>query len=174
MLTSSSSSNMGTGIAFRHAFVVTLQQITCDNVGICIDLGDTGVTGSINVIDSSCSNCGVVVNGSAPALLENIKSYSSGPMLQVAGHAQLNESLESRKYVVGRVHYNNDGSAVTSQGTFLPYTERGDLAGDVGLYHTKSQPQHEDYPASSFASVEDAGAKGQWICRLSVCGASPC
>lgn len=54
--------HVATAIAIKHAFVVTLQQIDCVNVGICVDMGDIDVSGSISLIDSSCDTCGVVVS----------------------------------------------------------------------------------------------------------------
>lgn len=153
-------SNTATGIAFRHGFVVTLQQISCTNVGICVDLGDSGVIGSVSMIDSDCSGCGIVVNGSAPLLLENIHTANSGPMLQVAGSTILNGTLDGQTYAVGRVHYDNSGSVTTETGKLLPSTKRGELAGSDGRYFTKSQPQYEQYGADQFVSVKDHGAKG--------------
>lgn len=46
--------NVATGIAVQHAFVITLQQIQCENVGICVDMGAEDVSGSMSLIDSSC------------------------------------------------------------------------------------------------------------------------
>lgn len=54
--------NVGTAIAIKHAFVVTLQQIECMDVGICVDMGDIDVSGSVSLIDSSCDTCGLVVS----------------------------------------------------------------------------------------------------------------
>lgn len=54
--------DVATAIAIKHAFVVTLQQIDCANVGICVDMGDIDVSGSVSLIDSSCDSCGIVVS----------------------------------------------------------------------------------------------------------------
>jgi hypothetical protein len=46
--------NVATAIAVQHAFVITLQGIECENVGICVDMSAIDVTGSMSLIDSSC------------------------------------------------------------------------------------------------------------------------
>lgn len=46
--------NCATGIAVQHAFVITLQGIECNNVGICVDMGQEDVSGSMSLLDSSC------------------------------------------------------------------------------------------------------------------------
>lgn len=54
--------DVATAIAIKHAFVLTLQQIECVNVGICVDMGPIDVSGSVSLIDSSCDTCGIVVS----------------------------------------------------------------------------------------------------------------
>lgn len=117
----------------------------------------------MTLLDSWCESCGTVVSGSASVVLENVCSTDSGPMLTVDGNVRLNGTLEKQTYAAGYVHYSNDGSVTTSNGTMLPYTQRGNLTDANGLYVTKQQPQYTDYSASSFASVKDAGAKGAFI-----------
>jgi len=154
---------VATGIAFQHAFVVTLQQVHCVNVGVCVDLGAAGVTGSVNIIDSWCETCGTVVSGNSQIVLENFDSTGSGPMLYVDGVTKVSGSLKGQTYAIGKVHYDNDGKVVGSNGTYLPSTNRGCLVDSNGLYLTKSQPQYSNYSASAFASVKDAGARGECV-----------
>lgn len=54
--------DVGTAIAVKHAFVLSLQGIECVGVGICVDMGGIDVSGSVSLIDSSCDDCGVVVS----------------------------------------------------------------------------------------------------------------
>ena len=60
----------------------------------------------------------------------------------------------------GRVYQNGTGQTIASNATKQAYADRGSLADASGHYFTKSQPQYTHYPASAFASVKDAGARG--------------
>ena len=104
--------------------------------------------------------CGIVVNGSSSILLENVAVTNSGATLRVNGTTRLTTSLVGQTYVQGHIYRDNNGDVIISNGTFLPYTERGNLVDSSGLYFIKPQPQYTDYPLSAFASVKDAGAKG--------------
>jgi len=152
--------NVGTAIAITHGFIITMQQINCINVGICVDMGEQGVTGSINLIDSWCDTCGVVVNGSSSVVLENIDVKHSGPLLVVNGTTKAQGSLVGKTYISGRVYKDDNGRNATSNGTAQAYSDRGSLADAEGRYFIKPQPQYTQYPASAFASVKDAGVKG--------------
>ncbi|EME87161.1 glycoside hydrolase family 55 protein [Pseudocercospora fijiensis CIRAD86] len=155
--------DVATGIAVRHAFTLTMQEIHCINVGICVDMGGIDVTGSIALIDSICETCGVVVNGTSTIILENIVTQNSGPTLKVNGTARSIGSLVGRTYALGHVYKASEGNATNTNGTFLPYTTRGSLTASDGRYFNKRQPQYLDYPISAFASIKDAGARGDGV-----------
>lgn len=155
--------NIRTGIAIKHVFVVTIQGIECENVGICVDMGPIDTSGSISLIDSSCDTCRIMVNGTSSILLENIDVKNSGPTLKVNGTSRGLGNLVGKTYAQGHVYRDNFGKPSASNSTFLPYPERGNLVGEDGKYFTKSQPQYVDYPASTFASVKDPGAKGDGV-----------
>lgn len=155
--------DIGTGIAVRHAFVLTLQDIECENVGICVDMGQLDTSGSVSLIDSSCDTCGVVVNGTSSVLLENIDVKNSGPTLKLNGTSRGISSLVGKTYVSGHVYKDATGQPIAANGTVLPYTNRGSLADASGKYFSKRQPQYEDLPVSAFASVRDAGAQGDGV-----------
>jgi glucan 1,3-beta-glucosidase len=158
--------NVATGILVQHAFTLTLQQIDCNGVGICVDAGGQGTTGSLSMIDSSCQDCGAVVNGSSAFVLENIASTNSGPMLKTNGQDTLIGDLLGKTYAVGHVHRSNNGTVEDfAQGTYLDPTQRGKLVGKDGQYLSKSQPQYADWDASAFSSVKDCGAKGMYSKR---------
>jgi glucan 1,3-beta-glucosidase len=72
----------------------------------------------------------------------------------------LTTSLVGKTYVQGHIYRNNNDNVIASNGTFLPYTDRGNLIDGSGRYFIKPLPQYSEYPVSAFASVEDAGAKG--------------
>lgn len=113
------------------------------------------------MMDSSCNDCGAVVNGSSSFILENIAVTNSGPTLKSDGKDVLSSDLSGKTYAVGHVHTSNNGTVEDhSQGTFLNPTERGKLVDKNGYYFSKSQPQYLDRDASEFSSVKDSGAKG--------------
>nr|AQA29327.1 hypothetical protein 34 [Fulvia fulva] len=165
--------NVGTGIAVKHAFVLNLQGIHCKDVGICVDAGGNDITGSVGLIDSTCDTCGTVVNGSSQILLENIAVKNSGPTLKINGKSRGISDLIGKTYVDGHVYDHPDVrqkstgnttiTPVASNGTFLDYTERGSLTGADGRYFTKRLPQYEDLPASAFASIKECGARGDGV-----------
>ena len=118
------------------------------------------MTGSVNMIDSSCDTCGIVMNGTSSMILENIKVTNSGPTLVANGVTILSGSLVGKTYAVGHVFRDNGDHLTVTNGTFLPYTKRGSLTDSSGMYYSKAQPQYTNYPISAFASVKDLGAKG--------------
>ncbi|KAH6876298.1 pectate lyase superfamily protein-domain-containing protein [Alternaria rosae] len=84
----------------------------------------------------------------------------SGPLLVINGTTTAQGSLVGQTYISGHVYKDNNGQAIVSNGTKQVYPDRGSLADASGRYFTKPQPQYTEYPASAFASVKDAGAKG--------------
>ncbi|SMY20093.1 unnamed protein product [Zymoseptoria tritici ST99CH_1A5] len=180
--------DVGTAIKIDHAFVVTLQQIECVNVEICVDMGGSGVTGSLSLIDSSCVSCGTVVSGSSSIVLENIAVRDSGPTLKVDGVPRNLGDLTGKTYVAGHIFRSpngglnsttanstmtnsttvnppntNSSTPASASGTLLRYTKRGNLVDSSGRYFSKQLPQYEQYPVSAFASVKSAGAKGDGV-----------
>lgn len=85
---------------------------------------------------------------------------SSGPLLVVNGTTMAQGSLVGQTYISGHVYEDGNGTAIVSNGTKHVYADRGSLADASGRYFTKPQPQYKHYPASAFASVKDAGARG--------------
>jgi glucan 1,3-beta-glucosidase len=85
---------------------------------------------------------------------------NSGATLRVNGTTTLTSSLTGKTFIQGHIYRNNNDRVIASNGTFLPYTNRGNLIDGSGRYFTKSLPQYSDYPVSAFASVKDAGARG--------------
>ena len=112
------------------------------------------------MIDSSCNECGVMVDGSSSFVLENLSNTNSGPILRTNGQDVLTDDLVGKTYAVGHVHTSNNGSVEVLAGGYLDPTARGNLVDAKGHYFTKSQPQYADWDVSSFSSVKDCGAKG--------------
>jgi glucan 1,3-beta-glucosidase len=78
----------------------------------------------------------------------------------VNGTTKLHASLAGKTYIQGHIYRNNKNHVIDSHGTFLPYTDRGNLADSSGRYFTKTLPQYDDYPPSAFVSIKAVGAKG--------------
>lgn len=152
--------NVATGIAVQHLFVGTFQQMHFSGCGIGVDVGGIDDTGSVALIDSYAEDTGVVVNGSATLVLENIAVSDCGSVLRVNNSTKVSGSLEGKTYVVGHVYYDNKNHVVNSTGTYLPYTKRGALTDGNGDYLIKTQPQYTEYGADAFISVKDHGAAG--------------
>jgi glucan 1,3-beta-glucosidase len=121
------------------------------------------------VIDSSCNECGNMVNGSSSFVLENIALTNSGSMLKTDGQDKLIGDLLGKTYVVGHVQTSNNGSVEDSAGAYVNPTERGKLVDGNGHYFTKSQPQYTGWDVSSFSSVKDCGAKGVFFHNYHFC-----
>jgi glucan 1,3-beta-glucosidase len=134
-----------------------------------VDAGGNGATGSLSVIDSSCNECGNMVNGSSSFVLENIALTNSGSMLKTDGQDKLIGDLLGKTYVVGHVQTSNNGSVEDSAGAYVNPTERGKLVDGDGHYFTKSQPQYTGWDVSSFSSVKDCGAKGVFFHNYHFC-----
>lgn len=77
--------------------------------------------------------------------------------------------LVGKTYASGHVYRDDSDNPVQSNGTLLSYTERGSLTGSDGKYFIKKQPQYLDYPVSAFASIKDAGARGNPLIESRAC-----
>ena len=157
---------MSTGIAIQHLFVGTFQGMHFESCGIGVDLGGIDDAGSVSIIDSTAVNTGVVVNGSASLVLENLHVTRSGPVLRINNQTKVAGSLDQKTYVFGHLYTNNDDRVTVSNGTLVPYTKRGTLTDTDGLYLAKPQPQYTEFSASAFVSVKDHGAKGMLLCSI--------
>ncbi|CAK1355823.1 Glucan endo-1,3-beta-glucosidase [Cercospora beticola] len=157
--------NVKTAIAVKHAFTVTMQDIYCSNVEICVDAGVNDVPGgSISLLDSVCDGCGVMVNASTSVMLENLETYSSGPILRVDGREKFIRDLWGKSYVLGNADRTNGSMISATNGSLIrPIHRDGSLVDENGRYFTKTQPQYTALPLSAFASVKDAGAAGDGV-----------
>lgn len=135
--------------------------MTFINCGIGIDMTTVDDSGSVSLIDSSATNTGIIMNGAASTLLENVMNTNSGPTLLVNGNTLVSGSLVKQTYVYGHVYTNVTGPDVVSTGMYLNYTDRGSMTDDNGDYLYKAQPTYAEYSAKAFVSVKDVGAMGK-------------
>ena len=91
---------------------------------------------------------------------ENVEVTNSDATFRVNGTTRLTTSLVGRTYVQGHIYRSNNDNLIASNGTFLPYTDRGNLIDSSGRYFIESLPQCSDYPVSALSPVKDTGAKG--------------
>ncbi|KAK3381661.1 pectate lyase superfamily protein-domain-containing protein [Podospora didyma] len=153
----------------------TYAGLSINNCGVGIDItaGGNGKveTGSVTVFDSSFTNVPVGIKtawttSSTPAtagslVLENIALNNvpvavqgpSGTLLSGSGGAVTITAW-------GNGHSYTPTGPREFSGAVSPNARPGVLLGADGRYYTRSKPQYENLPASSFVSVRAAGARG--------------
>lgn len=143
------------------------------NCTIGIDMTTISV-GSLIVIDSVFTDVSVGIATSKSAaidppeantlVIENVQfnnvptivsGLSSVPLQGSAG------SITVAGWAQGHYYLPNEKGPYNATGTITP-NSRGPLAAGADFYE-RSKPQYENYPASSFYSVRDAGAKGDGV-----------
>lgn len=167
-------SNAVTGISQIWNWGWTYQGISISNCTTAFSMNGGGssaqTVGSVNIIDSTISDCSVFVTtawttSSSPAsagtlMLENI-SLQNTP---VAVNSTSGTVLEGGTTTIsswGEGHKYTPSGPSTFQGTYAaPTRANGLLASGSSAYYTKSKPQYEASPTSSFVSIRSAGAKG--------------
>lgn len=163
-----------TGISQIWDWGWTYQGLTLTNctTGLSISNGGAGnqLVGSVNVLDSTIQDCPTFVttawasssssNGSL--ILENIaldnvpvavKGTSGTVMAGTTGTTTISAWGQGHKYT--------PSGPTNFQGSFTPPTRPSSLlASGSSSYYTKTKPQYEASPTSSFVSIRSAGAKG--------------
>ncbi|KAG0653108.1 hypothetical protein D0Z07_0768 [Hyphodiscus hymeniophilus] len=155
-----------TAIGVDGQFFATFVDMTFENCGAGIDVSNCQ-TGDISLVDSSASFVGTVVKacasstGQGSVIVENFSNVNSGPTVQ-AGSSTLLAGSVSGTWVTGNVFVDNSNNAATDhhQTENLPSTSKPASLLVNGKYLTKVPPQYQQYSSSQFASVKDAGAKG--------------
>jgi glucan 1,3-beta-glucosidase len=158
----------------------TYQGISINNCGVGIDMthietatdaaafGEQ-LVGSVTLIDSDINNTPVGVNTSrsstskAPSggslILENVRLNKV--TTAVAGPSSVLLPGSEGKTVItawGQGHSYTTNGPVDFAGPYTPTRPSSLMAGTD--YYTRSKPQYENLPSSSFLSVRSAGAKG--------------
>ena len=155
----------------------TLSGLTINNCGIGVDMSSGGAggqsVGSVLLVDSKVSNTPIGVstvystgegatNGSL--ILDNVDMSSNVPVAVsnaaskatiLAGNAKISSWVQGRGYTTG--------SGGVIQGTQAAVTKPSTLLDSAGNVFTRSKPQYETVPVSSFKSAKSAGAKGDGV-----------
>lgn len=129
--------------------------------------------GSVNIIDSTISNCPVFVStawttsSSPPAagslilenvVLNNVPVAVQGPSGTVLAGTPTGGSTTISGW--GQGHLVTTSGTSTFQGAITPAARPGALLGNGYNYYTQSKPQYAASPVASVLSVRSAGAKG--------------
>ena len=172
-------SNAVVGINQLYAWGWTYVGIKITNCSTAFSLttggsGDQAV-GSVNIIDSIIVDSPVFVDSAwsttslAPAsgslILENIQLRNVPVAVQDATGTALAGSTGSMTISGwGQGHEYTPNGPTTFQGPITASTRPSSLlaAGSTN-YYTKSKPQYETYPVSSFFSVRSFGARGDGV-----------
>jgi glucan 1,3-beta-glucosidase len=156
----------------------TLSGITINNCDIGIDMSNGGASaqtvGSILLIDSIISNTPIGVStvystneGSTNGtlIIDNVDFSTNVPVaVSNAGSKAtiLSGNTKISSWVQGR-GYNGANAGTAGQGSQTAPTKPASLLGSSGNVFTRSKPQYESLPVSSFTSVKANGAKGDGI-----------
>ncbi|CAG8978299.1 hypothetical protein HYALB_00005885 [Hymenoscyphus albidus] len=170
--------NCQTAIFMNWNWAWTLTGITINNCGVGIDMGDGYPqvrTGSVVVADSSFSNTPVGISaaytpnqpgGTNDTLVIDNVDFSSNVPIAVL-NAPNKATLLPGNQKVGLWRQGNEYTAPNSHqsvqgGSNAPAKPAG-LLGPNGRVFSRSKPQYETVPVSSFKSVKAAGARGDGV-----------
>ncbi|CAM6116291.1 unnamed protein product [Calypogeia fissa] len=168
--------NCQTAILMNWNWAWTLHGITINsavNIGIDMSTGGTGAqtVGSLLLVDSIISNTPIgistayqtsEVGTNGTLILDNVDMSQQVPIAVsnaatkatiLAGNTKISSWVQGRQYLNG-----NSGTPV--QGTQSAPSKPSVLLDSSGRIFTRSKPQYETLPASSFLSAKAYGAKG--------------
>ncbi|KAL2019376.1 hypothetical protein VTK56DRAFT_9667 [Thermocarpiscus australiensis] len=153
----------------------TYHGLSINNCQVGIDLSNGGSSalnvGSVTLLDSEFTNVPVAVktawtttsnpDTAGSLVMENIALNNVPVAVQGPSGTMLAGTTGSTTIQAwGNGHsYTPSGGPVEFSGAVTPNSRPGVLLSN-GRYYTRSKPQYEDLPASSFLSVRAAGAKG--------------
>lgn len=163
-----------TAIFMNWNWAWTLKDVTINNCGVGIDMANGGASqtvGSVLLVDSVISNTPIGISTAydpssaqtnGTLILDNVDMTSNVPVAVEASTSKAtilagNAKIES--YVQGR-SYTPAGAGKAVQAPQNGVVKPDVLLDSSGKVFTRSKPQYENLPASSFVSVKSAGAKG--------------
>ncbi|CAM1501446.1 Fc.00g034300.m01.CDS01 [Cosmosporella sp. VM-42] len=160
--------NCVTAILSGFTWEWVYQGISINNCQVGIDMSSTAL-GSITLVDSSISNTptGILTSFSTTQqpptsnslILENVSLINVPVAVKKAGGGTLLAGGTTTIAAWGQGHKYTPAGPSTFQGDFTPNSRPTSLVSG-GKYYTRSKPQYETLPVSSFKSVRSAGAKG--------------
>jgi glucan 1,3-beta-glucosidase len=168
--------NCNTAIFVNWCWLWTMQGITINNAQIGIDMSSGGVgniqVGSFLLLDSKISGTPVGINTlyqtdltmtNNTLILDNVDMsdgvttairYAADNSTLLAGGQMITSFAQGRTY--------NGDTGVAIQALNNGVTKPAGLLSN-GKVFTRTKPQYEDLPASSFVSMKTAGAKGDGV-----------
>lgn len=153
----------------------TYHGLSINNCQVGIDISAGGPskieTGSITVFDSSFTNVPIAIKTAwtttsnpptaGSLVLENIQVNNVPAVVQGPGGNILAGGIGSSTIAAwGNGHGYTPSGPNEFSGTITPNPRPAALLGADGRYYTRSKPQYENLPASSFLSVRAFGARG--------------
>jgi glucan 1,3-beta-glucosidase len=171
--------NCQTAVFMNWNWLWTLSGLTINNCGIGIDMANGGASaqtvGSVNLVDSKISNTPIgvstafstsetVTNGTL--IIDNVDFSENVPIAisdaptkatVLAGNSKVASFTQGRQYAGV-----NQGKVAVGAPSLVS-TKSAVLMDSVGNVVTRSKPQYEAEPISSFKSAKAAGAKGDGV-----------
>ncbi|KAH9827683.1 glycoside hydrolase family 55 protein [Teratosphaeria destructans] len=163
-----------TGISQIWDWGWTYQGINFNNCTTGLDMSSGGTSaqsvGSVTMIDSSFKNTKLGIataygtNSQPPAagslILENVAISNVPVIVRDAGGTALAGTTGSTTIAAwGEGHSYTPNGPHTFQGSFTPVSRPSSLVSNT-KYYTRSKPQYQSYPVSSFLSARSEGATG--------------
>lgn len=170
-------SNASVGIYQIWSWGFQYQGVNINNCSIAFAMtnggaGNSQQVGSINIIDSNIQNCPIFLDTSwqnttqskGNLILENIGLSNVPIAVRDNGATVLQGTGSGASTTIsgwGQGHAYTPTGPNSFQGPITPVKRpQGLLASGSSNYYTRSKPQYESLPTSSFVSVRTAGAKG--------------
>ncbi|KAK3058591.1 hypothetical protein LTR09_000155 [Extremus antarcticus] len=154
----------------------TYYGITVNNCSVGLDMYSGGPTalsvGSVTFFDSSFTDVGIAFRTGYTAtsqpptanslILENISLKRTPIAVQGGLNTTVLKGTPRTTLITawGEGHSYTPNGPNTFQGTIAPAPRPAGLITTSGTYYQRSKPQYEQYPASSFVSARNQGAKG--------------
>ncbi|KAH8658833.1 pectate lyase superfamily protein-domain-containing protein [Tricladium varicosporioides] len=163
-----------TAIYMNWNWAWTFSGVSIDNCGVGIDMTAGDGVGSVLLVDSKISNTPVGVStiystsqsgSNGTLILDNVDMSTNVPVAVsnpttkatiLAGNAKISQWAQGREYTAP-----NAGKA--AQGALTAPTKPAVLLDSAGNVFTRSKPQYETVPVSSFKSAKAAGCKGDGV-----------
>ena len=164
-----------TAVYMNWNWAWTLSGLKIDNCGVGIDMAQGGTSaqtvGSVLLVDSTISNTPIGISTAystsegatnGTLIIDNVDMSTNVPVAVsdagskatlLAGNTKIASWTQGRQYLAASA-----GKAV--QGVQTAPTKPASLLTSAGQVFTRSKPQYETEPVSSFKSVKAAGAKG--------------
>ncbi|EHL02584.1 putative Glucan 1,3-beta-glucosidase [Glarea lozoyensis 74030] len=170
--------NCQTAIFMNWNWAWTLSGVEINNCGIGIDMANGGTAsqtvGSILLVDSKISNTPIGISTAystsegatnGTLIIDNVDFSANCPVaVSNAGNRAtvLGGNQKVSLWGQGR-EYLSPNAGQSNQGPLAAPAKPGVLLDGSGRFFTRSRPQYEAVPVSSFKSVKAAGARGDGV-----------